>query len=284
MARRIKRVSVVIPAYSGRQLLQKHLPAVLTCLRSGDELVVVEDTGTDDTVSWMIDRFGMKPAKAPFEGVDVYRGKYRQGVKKIDVTLLYNQTNQRFGQTSNRGVRAAKHNFIFLINSDVAPRPMALKHLLVHFADPAVFAVGPLEIEHGKKSGKNKLWFDRGIFIHSKADDWRAGPTAWVSGGSGLFNKQKWLAIGGFDKRYYPAYWEDIDLSFQARARGWQVLFEPKAIVDHNHETTNATVFGQHKIEQMSWCNANRFVWKNGDFWQKLAHLLWLPYWWMVRS
>lgn len=277
-------VTAVIPTYNGRGLLEKYLPAVFTALRTGDELIVVEDTGPDDTIPWMIKRFNLKKTRPPFADVDMYRGKHQQAAKKIDVCLLVNKTNQRFGETSNRGVRAAQHDLIFLINSDVAPRPNTLQYLLPYFADSTVFAVGPLEVEHGKKSGKNKLWFERGMFIHSKADDWQAGPTAWVSGGSGLFDKKKWLTIGGFDKLYYPAYWEDIDLSFQARKRGWQVLFEPKAIVDHNHETTNATVFGQRKMEQMSWRNANKFVWKNGDFWQKLAHILWLPYWVMLRS
>jgi GT2 family glycosyltransferase len=216
--------------------------------------------------------------------VDTYRGTHAAASKKIKVVLLVNRQNQRFGETANRGVRAASHNLIFLINSDVAPRQTALKYLLPHFQDSMVFAVGPLEIERGKKSGKNKLWFERGMFIHSKADDLKAGPTAWVSGGSGVFDKQKWLMIGGFDRLFYPAYWEDIDLSFQARKRDWQVLFESRAVVDHNHETTNATVFGQRKMERMSWQNANKFIWKNGDFWQKLAHLLWKPYWFLLRT
>jgi len=277
-------VSAVIPTYNGRRLLEQYLPAVFDCLRHGDELVVVEDAGPDDTVAWLINHFQLKRAQAPLEGIDLYQGSYHRGGKQIAVKLVDNHQNARFGESSNRGVKAAEHDLIFLINSDVAPRRAALKYLVPHFTDSRVFAVGPLEIERGQKSGKNKLWFERGMFIHSKAANFKSGRTAWVSGGSGLYDKQKWLAIGGFDKLFYPAYWEDIDLSFQARRRGWRVLFEAKAIVDHNHETTNTTVFGQRKMEQMSWRNANKFVWKNGDFWQKLAHLLWKPYWWIVRS
>lgn len=284
MAKKTRPVSAVIPTYSGRKLLQKYLPAVFAGLRSGDELVIVEDTGPDDTVPWLIKQFKLAPAKAPFAGIDLYRGDYNSGQKKISVALVYNQQNQRFGETANRGVKVAKHDLIFLINSDVAPRKTVLNFLLPYFEDEAVFGVGPLEIEHGKKSGKNKLWFERGMFIHSKAEDLKSGETAWVSGGSGLFDRKKWLKIGGFDKLYYPAYWEDIDLSWQARKHGWKVFFEAKAVVDHNHETTNSTVFGQRRMEQMSWRNANKFVWKNGDFWQKLSHLLWTPYWWIVRS
>lgn len=279
-----KKVSAVIPTYNGRRLLQKHLLSVFRSLRAGDELVVVEDTGPDDTVPWMLKRFSMRKETTPFSGIDLYRGKHTIGKKRIDITLVYNQKNQRFGETCNRGVRVAQHNLIFLLNSDVAPHATCLQRLLPHFEDASVFGVGPLEIEHGKKSGRNELWFERGMFIHSRAKRLTSGPTAWVSGGSGLFDKKKWEMIGGFDRLYYPAYWEDIDLSFQARKRGWKVLFEAKAVVDHNHETTNVTVFGKRKMDQMSWRNANKFVWKNGDVWQKIAHLLWKPYWWLARS
>ena len=282
--KQLPHVSAVIPTFKGKHLLEKYLPAVLACLQNQDELIIVEDAGPDDTVQWLKDHFKMNSIKAPVAGVKAYRGLFIQGNKKISVLLLVNIKNQRFGETSNRGVRTAKYDLIFLINSDVAPRKTALQYLLPYFQDESVFAVGPLEIEHGKKSGKNKLWFERGMFIHSKADDFTSGPTAWVSGGSGVFDKQKWLAIGVFNKLFYPAYWEDIALSFQARKRGWKVLFEPKAIVDHNHETTNATVFGQRKMEKMSWNNANKFTWKNSDFWQKVAYLLWRPYWWIIRN
>lgn len=147
-------VSAVIPTFKGRHLLEQYVPAVLAALRDGDELVVVEDTGPDDTVSWMIQTFDLAKTTPSFIGVDVYRGKYTRGKKTIDVVLLYNQSNQRFGETSNRGVRIAKHPLIFLINSDVAPRKNVLQYLLPYFQDDAVFAVGPLEIEHGKKVRK----------------------------------------------------------------------------------------------------------------------------------
>jgi GT2 family glycosyltransferase len=86
-------------------------------------------------------------------------------------------------------------------------------------------------------------------------------------------------ALKGFDRRYYPAYWEDVDLSYQAKKRAYIVLFEPKAQVDHNHESTNQTVFGAATIRKISWRNAKKFTWKNGDIWQKISFLLWQPYW-----
>ena len=68
-----------------------------------------------------------------------------------------------------------------------------------------------------------------------------------------------------------------------ARERGWKILFEPQARVDHNHETTNTSVFGQQQMEQMSWRHSQIFTWKHADLWQKIAFLLWKPYWWVQR-
>jgi GT2 family glycosyltransferase len=262
-------VSVIIPTFNGQQLLAKNLPAVIKCLRDGDELIIVDDASADNTVEWLEKTIEPKLDK-----------------RLNHFQLISNQHNLRFGASVNKVVQQAQHNLIFLINNDVSPHQDVLTHLVPHFSDSTVFAVGCLEMEHQAgdvQGGKNKLWFEKGLYVHSRADTFTAGATAWVSGGSGLYDKEKWLELGGFDKIYYPAYWEDIDLSFRARKKGWKVLFEPLAIVDHNHESTNADVFGQKRIEDMSWRNANRFVWRNGTVWQKIANLLWRPYWTIQR-
>jgi glycosyltransferase involved in cell wall biosynthesis len=40
--------------------------------------------------------------------------------------------------------------------------------------------------------------------------------------------------MGGFDERYAPAYWEDTDLAFRARAEGRRVLYQPRSVVIHH--------------------------------------------------
>ena len=280
-----KNVSVVIPSYKGVNLFEKNLPSVLAVMRNNDQLIIVDDASgpEDDTLDWCQKRFKVKAIKNTSDlDVDLYLGEHKKGGKKLEVLLAINHQNQRFGENSNRGFKLSKHNLVFLINNDVAPHKGAIDKLLPHFEDPDVFAVGCMEIEKnlgGINSGKNVLWFERGMFLHRKADNFDFGETAWASGGSALIDRDKFLEIGGFDRLFYPAYWEDIDLSFQARKRGWKILFEPQAVVDHNHESTNTSVFGQQKMQQMSWRNAKKFTLKNGDFWQKLAYFLWQPYW-----
>lgn len=278
-------VSFIIPTYNGQALLQKNLASVLAAARAEDEVIVIDDASTDQTTQWLTQTYGLKPEQSDVE-FEIFASWVKDTADRVKLRLIRNKHNLRFGASCNRAVSLAHHGYVFLINNDVQPTAEVLTHLLPHFEDPQVFAVGCHEIEEhqGKISGgKNVLYFARGMFIHNRAEEFSTGETAWASGGSAVFDKQKWSELGGFDPCYYPAYWEDTDLSFRAHQRGWKVMFEAQAVVYHNHETTNNTVFGQTKIEAISWRNARKFVWRNGTSAQKLQFIIWQPYWWLKR-
>lgn len=48
-------------------------------------------------------------------------------------------------------------------------------------------------------------------------------------------------AVGGFDERYAPAYYEDTDLCFALRARGLRVFYQPAARVVHFEGVSHGT-------------------------------------------
>jgi len=290
-------ISVVIPTYNGKKQLQRNLDAVLAALKNGDSLIIVDDASTDSTAKWLRKQFQLQKQTTHIADhlkinqlcnksieFSLHEGTWNVGKKKGQALFVQLEENQRFGVAANMGTVFVDTDYFVLINNDVAPHLESFKKALKTIrASSSIFGVGFLEHENNVLGGKNKLWFERGFFIHSRADNFESGPTGWVSGGSGIFDTQKWLQLKGFDTSYYPAYWEDIDLSFRARQHGWQVLFEAQAEVDHLHETTNQTVFGQRKIHQMSLKNSFVFIWKNGSLSQKIAHLLWQPYY-VVRS
>jgi len=289
------KVSVVIPSYNGKDLLEKYLDSVFGSLSSGDEVVVVDDSSKDETVSWLITKFSLKKIDRDINSISgytpdinkleyqLYGNNIQIKKKNIKLTLVSQLINLRFGASANVGVLLSSNPLVFLLNNDVKPTKDVVNQLRQHFdKNNKLFAVGCLEYENnvnGEKKKKNKLWFAKGIFQHSKAENFVSGETAWASGGSAMFSKDKYLRLKGFDKLFYPAYWEDIDLSFRARKKGWQVLFDEKAVVFHRHETTNKTVFGQDKINKMSWDNGQKFAWKNTSLWQKFFYILYKPYW-----
>src|SRR3546814_15180033 len=56
-----------------------------------------------------------------------------------------------------------------------------------------------------------------------------ARQTDYLSGACVMLPLELWRGIGGFSKEYIPAYFEDTDLAFQVRARGYKTVYAPFA-------------------------------------------------------
>ena len=59
-----------------------------------------------------------------------------------------------------------------------------------------------------------------------------------------------------------PFYWEDLDLSYRAAKRGYKLVWEPKSVVDHEHETTIGR-FDKTMVARIKERNQLLFNWKN---------------------
>ena len=254
-----KKISVVIPNYNGRQILAKNLPKVIeNC--SGAEIIIVDDGSTDDSTSFIKKKFPK-------------------------IKLITNDKNQGFSKTVNRGVANAKGEYVLLLNSDVAPRNNFLKNAMSHFQNnhKNLFGVGLADQSHeGQKivtRGRGGAIFKKGFLNHFAITP-KSAETLWISGGSSLIDKQKFLELGGFDTIFAPFYWEDIDLSYRARKRGYICIFDAASKVDHFHEEgAIKKTKSPFVIKTVAYKNQFIFVWKNiSDYLLILEHFLWLPY------
>lgn len=223
--------SVVIPTFNGRSLLEKNLPKIIKAC-SNCEIIVVDDASTDDSVGFL-------------------KSAICQLAERTQIKIIQHKKNLRFAAACNSGVKAAKGEIVILLNNDVVPERDFLKPLIANFKEKEVFSVGckEIEVKDGKKieSGRNEAEFKRGFLIHWRAKEQNKKTTFWTFGGSMAVNRKKYLQIGGMDTMYKPAYWEDIDLCWRARKKGWKILFEPRAVVYHQHETTNIKELGKTK-------------------------------------
>lgn len=245
-------VSVIIPTYNGQKLLAKHLPAVAKVLQAHDEIVIVDDASSDETVPWL-------QTQIP---------QYEK--QNIGLHIVVHAANKRFAAAVNSGVEAAQNPFVFLLNNDVSPLSAdILETLLQWFKDENMFAVGCAEVHenspHAQVFGRGTGGWQRGLLVHWYDSNQGSNVTLWTAGGSMLFDREKFLQIGGMDTLFYPAYEEDRDLSYRALKHGWKLAFEPRARVLHQHETTNASVFGKRKMQIDSWKNQYLLVWKKCD-------------------
>ncbi|MDP3888600.1 MAG: glycosyltransferase family 2 protein [bacterium] len=226
-------VTIVIPNWNGRKLLEKNLPSVM--LTKPFEVIVVDDFSTDNSLIFL-------------------KEKYPQ------VKVIKHSKNLGFGKSCNNGVREAKGEIVVLLNSDVVPEKDFLKYSLPHFKDPQVFAVS---FNEPQWSWARIFWKD-GLIEHepgSKSKETHI--TAWASGGSSAFRKSIWEKLSGFDNLYRPFYWEDIDISYRAWKRGYKVLWEPKSIVHHKHEAVIGKHFSKKYVDYVSQRNRMIFISKN---------------------
>jgi len=102
-----------------------------------------------------------------------------------------------------------------------------------------------------------------------------------ASGGASLYRVKTLNEVGLFDEDFF-AYYEDVDLSFRAQLAGWQVRYQPKAVVYHQIGATSSKLKGFAAYQTMK--NQPLVLYKNlpGRYWRRvgwrftLAHTLFL--------
>lgn len=236
----ISSVSIIIPNWNGKDLLEKNLPFVISAKDNPKnkikEIIVVDDKSTDGSVSYLQKNFTGK------------------------IKLIKHTKNRGFSSAVNTGVRSSKGDLIVLLNSDVRPESNFLESALKLFSDPDVFAVSMREPGYSFAKGS----FKDGYIVHSPAKETKSvSETFWVSGGSGAYRRDIWVSLGGMDEKILsPLYWEDVDLGYRALKRGYKLLWDPNSVVHHEHESTTKKLPKKY-LRRIQERNQLLFIWKN---------------------
>ncbi|MEA9737682.1 glycosyltransferase [Xanthomonas campestris pv. raphani] len=218
-------VTVVIPVYN-------QIAHTLACLRAlaahppdlGIEIVVVDDGSSDATATNLPHVQGLH-----------YHQRARNG---------------GFIAACNDGIGLARGDYVVLLNNDTVPQPGWLDRLIGTFtAHPSaglvgaqlVYPDGRLQESGGVVFGDGSAW-SYGRF--ESAEDPRYAYVRqmdYCSGAAIALPRALLQALGGLDRRYMPAYYEDTDLAFAVRAAGHSVLVQPASVVVHDEGTSNGT-------------------------------------------
>ncbi len=247
-------ISVVIPVYKKHEMLMRHLRHNMPYLK-GYEIIIVDDA-SDENIS------------------------ERVHTEFPEIKVLVNQRNMGFAPTVNRGIDEAKGDYILLLNSDVKLiSPFNPTDFEMFQKDPTLFAISFMQKERdGKYVGKNRMFFSDGFPSHSKSSNLDEGINGWAEGGSSIIRTDYLRDLGGLLNIYAPFYWEDNDLSYRAYSRGLHVLFSPKIIVEHHHESTVGSFYTKEQVTRIAYRNQFIFTWINiTESTLFLAHLLRLP-------
>jgi GT2 family glycosyltransferase len=175
------------------------------------------------------------------------------------VTCRHNPANWGFARGYNGAMAAAPGPYVALLNSDTRVRPGWLAALVrAAEADRRIGAatakcVFPLDGPYGGRiqnaggvllpDGSGR---DRGTLVQDGRVSYEADAGQYdqreevffFSGAAVLLRTEALTDAGLFDERYFM-YYEDLDLSWRLRLRGWKITYVPDAVVEHEHAASS---------------------------------------------
>jgi GT2 family glycosyltransferase/CDP-glycerol glycerophosphotransferase (TagB/SpsB family) len=243
-------VSIIIPVFNNLHLTQNCFQSILANTDYPNyEIIFVDNASTDGTAEWL------------------------KSIESPCVKCIYNSENVGFVRACNTGANHASGDYLLFLNNDTVVKEGWLKPL-VEFAEktPDCGAVG------AKLVYPNGVLQEAGGIIFSNGEGWNYGrglnpddpkfnfvrEVDYCSGAALMVRRSVWEAIGGFDDRYSPAYYEDTDLCFGIRQLGYKVYYQPRSVVIHYEgQTAGRNLSSGVKSYQLR--NKNKFVQKWAD-------------------
>ena len=197
-----------------------HLSILALCallLDTSDyEVIVVDNASSDETPAML----------ARIEGMKVIR----------------NAENRGFGSAVMQALPAASGEFLCLLNNDALLQPGALARVVASFSErPGTGAVGgKVLLADGRlQEAGCIIWRDGRSVQYGRGEDpglpqysFRR-PVDYCSGVFLVTPTELFFELGGLDRQYATAYYEDADYCMKVWHAGRSVIYEPRAVVQH---------------------------------------------------
>ncbi len=217
-------LSVVIPNYNGKKLLEKNIPFLLNAIETSNitsyEVIISDDNSKDDSVSFI-------------------KKKYP------DFKLIENNSNRGFSGNTNIGLKAASKELILILNSDIQLSNSYFIPLLPYFNIPDTFGVMGriigIDSDEIQVAAKFPV-YNFGNIIPGKSYTSTSSTSLYslfLSGANALVSRTKLVEIGCFNENFNPYYYEDVELGLRAWRMGYKLYYEHNAICRHQ---TSATI------------------------------------------
>lgn len=251
-------ISVILPNYNGRTLLQQNLPGLYEALNYSSlpyEIIVVDDCSNDDSVAFIKQEYP-------------------------DIIVLTHDVNRGFSATCNTGIYESRLNLLCVTNTDVTFTRDYFANALPVFDDPSIFAVKGDIINYRDNFNNviiiektSTLYYRHGFLRFNKSIKESEAPPAGkllnnqyvLLGCCFICDRKKMIQLEGFDEIYSPFYWEDADLALRAVEHGYSLAYQPECKVYH-HTSSTINAFRKKSLRQLiSSRNKFIFTWRHLD-------------------
>jgi GT2 family glycosyltransferase/ubiquinone/menaquinone biosynthesis C-methylase UbiE/ADP-heptose:LPS heptosyltransferase len=222
--------SIIIPVHNNLNFTKQLLNGIAkTRGLFGIEIIVVDNASTDGTDKYILSL-----------GRNVY--------------LIKNDKNETYAHSNNQGAAIAKGKFLIFLNNDTIPFPGWLEAMATEFEDNDNTGVQGAKllyengtIQHagmifGSRPGRQEepyhayLTADPSMpFVNKRRK------VQFVTGACLAIRKDIFEKINGFDEGYVFG-WEDTDLCMKVNNQGYEVIYNPGAVLYHFESTTKRVV------------------------------------------
>ncbi|HEY5526401.1 MAG TPA: glycosyltransferase family 2 protein [Candidatus Anoxymicrobiaceae bacterium] len=228
----MKSVSVVVINYNGLADLPGCLESVTAQDHSDIELVIIDNASSDGSREWLREwaacRAGSLANSSP--------------------RLVENDNNTGFSPALNQGIKASAGELVMPLNTDVVLDESFISRLAARLDEPGVGSTSG-KLLRFPVGGDNNVIDTVGHSIFRNRLAWnigegRIGSTAYLEpaeiwgtcGAAAIYSRDMLedVAVDGeiFDEDFF-AFWEDLDVDWRARLRGWKSVYEPGAVAWH---------------------------------------------------
>ena len=221
-------VSVIVLNYNGLRYLghglNECLDSVLRTRYSNLEVIFVDNGSTDGSVDFV-----------------------RKNFKRSNIRVIKNRHNLGFSAGFNRGIKASKGKYLALVSNDMTVDPDWLKPIIkLVESEPQIGIAGFKRIVYGAKNliegiGGDLYLCGRGRPVGVREID--RGQYDAVRedldyiGGAMVIRRKTLQEVGLFDPDYV-IFFEDVDLCYRVRRRGYKTVYVPNAVIWHRGQAT----------------------------------------------
>jgi hypothetical protein len=181
-----------------------------------------------------------------------------------DLYLIENVKNLGFARAVNQGFRKAKGKYLLILNPDVELLPGSADKMIdfLERHPEAGLLLPKLINPDGSLQFSCRKFYDFSTLLFRRTPLGRIFPNHWtirrhlmmdwnheevreVDWGLGacmFLRREALVGQGIFDERFF-LYFEDVDLCFRLKKKGWKVIYNPEAVMVHAHLRQSAGGF-----------------------------------------
>ena|SRR3989344_558473 len=231
-------LSIIIVHFNTKDLTAACLASLKRTKKTSDRWeIIVVDNGSDDNLEIYLNGLGKKD---PF---------YR------DIQFITNAENLGFSKANNIGIKRSKGAYVLLLNSDTEVRQGAIQTMLQFMNDHprAGLATAALELSDGSIDpashrgfpgpwasftylvGLEKVFPTLPVFsqYHMGYKNMHVAHEIDCPSGAFFLSRRSVIDRVGYLDEDFFMYGEDIDWAYRVKRAGWEVWFNPEAIVVH---------------------------------------------------